>query len=67
MKTNYAKELTSPLNISIEVTNKCNINCIHCYNTRQIDGIQHSSLDKEKIDRIVDQLVENNALAVGIT
>lgn len=66
-KMKYAKDLSAPLNISVEMTSLCNVKCIHCYNTRQIGSIQHNSLSKEKINHIIEQLMKNRILSVGIT
>ncbi|MDR3168327.1 MAG: radical SAM protein [Candidatus Peribacteria bacterium] len=49
------------------MTSLCNVKCIHCYNTRQIGSIQHNSLSKEKINHIIEQLMKNRILSVGIT
>ena len=63
----YAKELSAPLSVQIEVTSSCNVSCIHCYNTWQTWEKIYDHLDIEKADRIVSQLVENWVFSMWIT
>ena len=43
------------------ITNKCNLNCIHCYNALIRD---ESSLPAEVIERIIDEFAQNNVTRI---
>lgn len=49
-----------PLQVSIEVTRRCPLECLHCYNNLAMGDVEASrrELSKEEHFRIVDQLVE---------
>lgn len=33
--TKSLKNISAPLNVTIQITNRCNLNCIHCHNNKQ--------------------------------
>jgi len=49
-----------PLQVSIEVTRRCPLECLHCYNNLPMDdmGARRRELTKEEHFRILDELVE---------
>jgi len=49
-----------PLQVSIEVTRRCPLECLHCYNNLPVGDMQAKSreLSKEEHFRILDELVE---------
>lgn len=64
----YADEISAPIYIDIEVTTRCNEKCLHCYNSFQTFQTKHYDLEKEKINKIIDTLIEKkiyNALITG--
>jgi radical SAM protein with 4Fe4S-binding SPASM domain len=50
----------APLNVSIEVTRRCPLECLHCYNNLPMGDLEAKSreLSKEEHFRILDELVE---------
>jgi radical SAM protein with 4Fe4S-binding SPASM domain len=55
----YADE-RFPLQVSIEVTRRCPLECLHCYNNLPMDdvGASRRELTKEEHFRVLDELVE---------
>ena len=49
-----------PLQVSIEVTRRCPLECLHCYNNLPMDDMdaRKRELSKEEHFRVLDQLVE---------
>ena len=49
-----------PLQVSIEVTRRCPLECLHCYNNLPMDDMdaKRRELSKEEHFRVLDQLVE---------
>lgn len=60
-------EIKSPTHISIELTTACNQKCRHCYNFWRHKDTVDQSIDKEKADRIIDQIIENGVFHVVLT
>src|SRR5215470_8024680 len=50
----------APLEVSIEVTRRCPLECLHCYNNLPMGDLQarDQELSKEEHFRLLDQLVE---------
>ena len=50
----------APLQVSIEVTRRCPLECLHCYNNLPMDDLEarHRELSTEEHFRILDELVE---------
>ncbi len=49
-----------PLQVSIEVTRRCPLECLHCYNNLAMDDVEakRRELTKEEHFRVLDELVE---------
>jgi radical SAM protein with 4Fe4S-binding SPASM domain len=49
-----------PLQVSIEVTRRCPLECLHCYNNLAMDDMEakHRELSKEEHFRILDELAD---------
>ncbi|HPG32121.1 MAG TPA: radical SAM protein, partial [bacterium] len=58
----YASELR-PLNIMVEITNKCNFNCIHCY----IDRKKNLCIDSKKFEEILVSLQKLGCFKITFT
>lgn len=63
----YIRTISAPLSVQIEMTDSCNEKCKHCYNSWQLIDIIKKRLSKDKIDRIVSELKNNNVFHVTIT
>ena len=50
----------APLQVSIEVTRRCPLECLHCYNNLPMGDLdaRHRELSKEEHFRVLDELVE---------
>jgi len=66
-----AEALRIPLHVQLELTQRCNANCIHCYIKGARDKLSFSRDDKEltlvQIARLLDELVEEGALNLTFT
>jgi radical SAM protein with 4Fe4S-binding SPASM domain len=58
-----------PLQISIEVTRRCPLECLHCYNNLPMDDVEakRRELTKEEHFRVLDELVELGAFWILYT
>jgi radical SAM protein with 4Fe4S-binding SPASM domain len=58
-----------PLNVQIEITDKCNLFCPHCYHFDNSDGREKSSLDLDdgSVMNIAEKLIEAKVLGVILT
>ena len=50
--------------ISIQITNKCNLRCLHCYNS---SGKTNNELDVKKIFKIIDWMELHDIFYLGLT
>ena len=53
-----------PIGISMELTQCCNLNCVHCYVPRKYDN---KELDYKDICRVIDMMVEEGCLWLLLT
>lgn len=63
----YSRKIDSPITAQIEITDQCNERCKHCYNTWQFTKSIFKTLTNNEIDRIVEELGENNVFHTTIT
>lgn len=56
-----------PLSGGIELTNKCNFNCIHCYETTERICEKRQLFLTEDLLRIIDTLVDRGVISVFLT
>ena len=59
------KKVVSPMVASIEITNKCNIRCVHCYGN--FGEIPCEVMDKENIKKILSDLRKIGVRIIEIT
>lgn len=59
------KDRISPMHAAIEITEKCNLRCKHCY--LEADICKSAMIEYEQFAKLVDKLVENNVVGVEIT
>lgn len=59
------KDCISPMHATIEITEKCNLRCKHCY--LEADIKKTSIIDYDRFVKLVDTLVENNVVNIEIT
>ena len=62
-----ASELRIPVSGSIDLTQRCNLGCIHCYLGGNARGAAHGEMDTGKIVSIIDELCEAGCLYLLIT
>lgn len=54
-------KINAPFTAGIELTEKCNLNCVHCY--AQCDR-NHKDMSTEEIKNVIDILVERGLLEI---
>lgn len=63
--TQSIKPLLSPYSCYINLTNKCNLNCLHCLG--DYGYILESELNFEEWKKVFDQLIENKVFYINIS
>lgn len=67
----YAWDHCVPVNVSFEITLKCNLRCTHCYNFDRAQPMPKArageTLTTSRILSIIDELAEAGALQIGFT
>lgn len=67
-----AEKSHTPLSVTFEITQKCNLRCVHCYNfdrelPRHPDGARGLELSPDEIHRIIDEIRAEGALFLAFT
>ena len=57
------RKLSSPITVHLEVTQKCNERCRHCYNSSHTP----QSITGENLNKTIDELIKNKVMHVIIT
>lgn len=57
--------LISPMHVTIEITEKCNLYCDHCYLNASCN--KTTSIDYASFESLVKELKENNVLSIELT
>ena len=58
-------ELNAPIHVHWEMTNECNLNCIHCY--QQNDKIRQTHLDRKNLFIVAKRIIEAGVFQVTLT
>lgn len=61
------RTLKSPLNIQVELTERCNHVCRHCYNFFRHGNLPFHTISKEQIDVLVEELKRLQIIRVVVT
>ncbi len=62
------KTLSGPITCQIEIDNRCNNNCLHCYNHwRHEDCHAGQVMSSKLLERVIDELVKSKVFQVTIT
>lgn len=56
--------ISAPLNVTIQITNRCNLNCIHCHNNKQ-QSLKTLSIAKYK--KVIDELSRLKVFNINIS
>lgn len=56
----------TPLSGGIELTNKCNFKCVHCYETMERDS-KDDIISTQRLIQIIDELIEMGVVSVFLT
>src|SRR3972149_1847069 len=67
MNYNQIKLYSAPTSLTLEITDKCNVKCRHCYNYWREDGLKKESMTKERFDQLLDQFVDNGIFHIVLT
>lgn len=63
------RNLCGPVSVQVEVTEACNLNCIHCYNhwRDKAKPFHADNLDNVKMNKIIDYLIDAKISSVTLT
>ncbi|HNW96585.1 MAG TPA: radical SAM protein [Candidatus Paceibacterota bacterium] len=63
------RNLCGPISVQIEITEACNLNCVHCYNhwRDKTKPFHANNLDDVKMNKIIDYLIDTKASSVTLT
>lgn len=60
--------IKAPLSAQLEITNKCNFHCIHCYHLNlYLENEENSDLDNKKLLLLAEKIVESKIFDVILT
>ncbi len=62
-----ADQMRIPLNVMLELTYRCNVDCVHCYCQHLNEPIKRSELTTDEWKKVLDQLAEMGALYLTLT
>lgn len=58
---------SAPTTINLEITDKCNAACRHCYNLWREDNSSNNSMSREQIDCLVEMMTQTGVFHVVLT
>jgi radical SAM protein with 4Fe4S-binding SPASM domain len=64
------KPLSAPLDVQIEVTEECNLCCVHCYNywrTTHECHVKRATLNSEQLTKILGRIAQEGVFGVTLT
>ena len=53
----YREQLKAPLQVALDITNKCNLRCLHCFNSSGENQIIEAEMTDDEVLSFVDTLV----------
>src|SRR3989304_962559 len=56
-----------PLGCSFEITERCNLKCVHCYISGNRPARKAAYLETAQVFRIIDEIVDNGGLWILLT
>lgn len=57
--------LGAPFFVIVSITQKCNLNCIFCYNTEYVKNNSISEMSSEEVKQVIDMLSDAGCLGIG--
>ena len=48
--------VTGPLHLALDITNKCNYRCLHCYNASGENCVVNNELTDEEVLELINQI-----------
>ena len=48
--------VTGPLHLALDITNKCNYRCLHCYNASGENWVVNNELTDEEVLELINQI-----------
>lgn len=45
----YTNVLRAPHHVALDITNKCNLRCLHCYNSSGENEVMHDELTSDEL------------------
>ena len=62
------KTLSAPISAQVEVTEVCNLSCVHCYNVwHQKPPSEYSTLNKDRLLYVLEELRDSGIFKVTLT
>lgn len=61
------KIFSAPTVINMEITDKCNAKCRHCYNFWRDDNSMSYSMKKDEFDKCIDEFIKAGVFHVVLT
>ena len=58
---------SSPTTVNLELTELCNVKCTHCYNPWRDESMGNFSIDENKLNLVIDQIIEAKVFHVVLT
>ena len=52
--------VTGPLHLALDITNKCNYRCLHCYNASGENCVVNNELTDEEVLELINQISKSS-------
>lgn len=53
----YREQLKAPLQVALDITNKCNLRCLHCFNSSGENQVVETEMTDDEVLSFIDSLV----------